>query len=166
MFSRKKRSQKLLSDVSNRPVVKNVVPLEIPPYYSLMSLEVKGSRDGVVAHALADDIYLLLMQKDYDNRSSLEYANFIQSFSSKLSEVNPVNKPKMTDEQLFQYVKSRHCQQPSEVKAWFDYLCGQYDIVKSELDAKREELLQQQREGQQSGEQQQETLVQGTSSAS
>lgn len=108
-----------------------VVPVNYPVYRSLCINEMKCSHTGETAYSYADDIQLLLMQKNYMANSPYDYSQFIASMSKNT--VKPVSKPKMTDKQLLSYIKSRHIQSPSELQSWLNYLSSRYDIVKSDV---------------------------------
>lgn len=108
-----------------------VVPVNYPTYRSLCINEIKCSHTGETAYSYADDIQLLLMQKNYMANSPYDYSQFIASMSKNT--VKPVSKPKMTDKQLLSYIKSRHIQSPSELQSWLNYLSSRYDIVKSDV---------------------------------
>lgn len=108
-----------------------VVPVNYPVYRSLCINEMTCSYTGETAYSYADDIQLLLMQKNYMANSPYDYSQFIASMSKNT--VKPVSKPKMTDKQLLSYIKSRHIQSPSELQSWLNYLSSRYDIVKSDV---------------------------------
>ena len=97
-----------------------VVPVNYPVYRSLCINEMTCSYTGETAYSYADDIQLLLMQKNYMANSPYDYSQFIASMSKNT--VKPVSKPKMTDKQLLSYIKSRHIQSPSELQSWLNYL--------------------------------------------
>lgn len=132
MFSRKK----LPSFVPNccaRPVLSLTVPIVTRTFDTLCIEKIKGSSTGEDIYATVDDVHLLLMQKDFESRYPLEYRNFVESMSqSSKSTLVKSKLPKMSDKQLLSYIKSRHIQQPSELRAWYNYLSSQYDL---ELDA-------------------------------
>lgn len=109
-------------------------PMTLRKYNDLRIHEFKGSSTGEIVHGYYDDVALLLMQKKYDKVNNLEYQSFMKDFSLNVSNVRKPVKPKMTDDQLFKYIKAKNCQSASEVSAWFDYISSQYDIVKSEYD--------------------------------
>lgn len=77
-----------------------------------------------------DDIYMLFNQ----NRLSR-----ILSPNDLVAYINSLDKsthtlPKMTDEQLFQFIKSRHIQSPAELLAWSQYLNDNYSEIISEIE--------------------------------
>lgn len=133
MFARKKRTIVPVSDCKFNPVVSVTVPIIMRSFDTMCHEVFKGSHTSEIVHAVVDDIHLLLMQKDFESRYPLEYRNFVESMSqSSKSTLVKSKLPKMSDNQLMSYIKSRHIQQPSELRAWYNYLSSQYDI---ELDA-------------------------------
>lgn len=133
MFARKKRTIVPISHSFAMPVLSQVVPITLRSFDTLCHEVFKGSHTCETIHACVDDIHLLLMQRDFEKRYPLEYRNFIESMSvASKSTLVKTKLPKMSDNQLMSYIKSRHIQQPSELRAWFNYLSSQYDI---ELDA-------------------------------
>lgn len=133
MFARKKRTIVPMSNCCAMPVLSQVVPITLRSFDTLCHEVFKGSHTCETIHACVDDIHLLLMQKDFEKRYPLEYRNFIESMSNvSKSTLVKTKLPKMSDKQLMSYIKSRHIQQPSELRAWFNYLSSQYDL---ELDA-------------------------------
>lgn len=133
MFARKKRTIVPISHSCAMPVLSQVVPITLRSFDTLCHEVFKGSHTCETIHACVDDIHLLLMQRDFEKRYPLEYRNFIESMSvASKSTLVKTKLPKMSDKQLMSYIKSRHIQQPSELRAWFNYLSSQYDL---ELDA-------------------------------
>lgn len=133
MFARRKRTIVPVSASKCCPVLSVTVPQALRTFDSLCVEELKGSSTGEKILASVDDVYLLLMQKDFEKRYPLEYKNFVQSMSEQSQSSLVKSKlPKMTDKQLMSFIKSRHIQQPSELRAWYNYLSSQYDL---QLDA-------------------------------
>lgn len=145
-----------------------VSPMQKSTLVSLRCRKSIGSSTGETFYGYADDIELLLMQRSFENINSLEYATFLKQVESNMSTYVAPNRPKMSDEQLMSFIKSRHIQSASELQSWMDYLTSRYDILKTETD---ERIRQQQPEQQQQQLQQQQMAsspdpgVQGTSSA-
>ena len=136
MFARKKRTTVPISDCVMRPVLSVTVPITLRSFDKMCHEVFKGSHTCEIIHATVDDIHLLLMQKDFESRYPLEYRNFVESMSlSSKSTLVKSKLPKMSDKQLMSYIKSRHIQQPSELRAWYNYLSTQYDL---QLDAYNE----------------------------
>lgn len=133
MFARRKRINVPVSVSNCCPVLSVVVPQTLRSFDSLCVEELKGSFTGEKILASVDDVYLLLMQKDFEKRYPLEYKNFVQLISEQSQSSLVKSKlPKMSDKQLMSFIKSRHVQQPSELRAWYNYLSSQYDL---QLDA-------------------------------
>lgn len=68
-----------------------------------------------------NDIALILNQKRLDKMTLsgfAEYLNDAQRMDDPLRQI----RSQLKDEQLFQFVKSRFVQSPSELKAWYGYL--------------------------------------------
>lgn len=145
-----------------------VSPMQKANLVSLRCRKSVGSSTGETFYSYADDIELLLMQRSFDNINSLEYATFLKQVESNMSTYVAPNRPKMSDDQLMSFIKSRHIQSASELQSWMDYLTSRYDILKTETD---ERIRQQQQQQQQQQEQQQQLAsstdqgVQGTPSA-
>lgn len=135
-------------------------PMEIKKYNDLRVHEMCGTHTGEKLYGFADDVYLLLMQKNYDKINNLEYQSFLKDLSLSVGTVTSKTKPKMSDDQLFSYIKSRHVQSASELSSWFDYLSGQYDLTKENYDNTIKRL----REEREQQQQQSQTVVQGTAS--
>lgn len=138
MFSRKKLPP-FVSHCCARPVLPLTVPIVPRSFDTLCCEKIKGSSTGEVIYASVNDVHLLLMQKDLESRYPLEYKNFVESIAgqSKPSTLVRSKLPKMSDKQLMSYIKSRHVQQPSELRGWYDFLSSQYQI---ELDAYKKAL--------------------------
>lgn len=133
MFARRKRIYVPVSASRCCPVLSVTVPQTLRSFDSLCVEEFKGSSTGEKIFASVDDVYLLLMQKDFEKRYPLEFKNFVQSMSDQSQSSLVKSKlPKMSDKQLMSFIKSRHVQQPSELRAWYNYLSSQYDL---QLDA-------------------------------
>lgn len=131
------------SYIASNPVVvplNLIVPVEVRKYNSMTVHEFVGTHTGERVLGHADDVYLLLMQKNYDKINNLEYQSFLKDFSLSASTVKSVNKPKMSDNQLISYIKSRHIQSASELQSWMSYLCGKYDIEKSKYENELSEV--------------------------
>ena len=136
MFARNKRTTVPFSNCVCSPVLSVTVPITIRSFDTMCHEYFKGSHTAEIIHAVVDDIHLLLMQKDFEARYPLEYRNFVESMSvASRSTLVKSKLPKMSDKQLMSYIKSRHIQQPSELRAWYNYLSSQYDI---QLDAYNE----------------------------
>lgn len=129
MFSRKK-----LPPFESNCVALPVLPLTVPIVHRSFDVlcceKIKGSSTGEVIYAPVNDVHLLLMQKDFESRYPLEYKNFVESIAgqSKSSTLIRSKLPNISDKQLMSYIKSRHVQQPSELRAWFNFLSSQYNI--------------------------------------
>lgn len=140
MFCRNKRTQLVCSNSSCNPVSCTVIPQSLRSFDAMCVEEIKGSSTGEKILASVDDIYLLLMQKDFQRRYPLEYRNFVQSMITNQPNIVKSKLPKLSDKQLMSYIKSRHLQHPSELVSWFDYLSNQYDLQSTELKNLHEEF--------------------------
>lgn len=113
-----------------------VAPLQVSRLINLRCRKSFGSHTGEFIYGYADDIELLLMQKGFENLNSIEYSSFLKEIESNITSYSAPMRPKMSDEQLMKYIKSRHVQSSSELQSWFNYLNSQYDInLKSLRDA-------------------------------
>ena len=122
------------------PSPRLVVPVEIKHYNDLRCHVVHGDKDGVDALGYADDIHLLLMQKNFEKVNSMEYRNWLKEFTMNQSTLKQSSKPKMSDDQLLSFIKSRHCQSASEVSSWMTYLSKQFELVKDTADKAKSQL--------------------------
>lgn len=154
-----------LSDCKSCPATSVTVAVQPPIAGNLCYMEFFGSSTGEKITSPIDDIALLLMQRSFEKINSPEYQNFLKNVLTQLDNVKQVSKPKMDDNQLLSFIKSRHIQSASELQSWMSYLSSQYELLKSDFDGKFEELKQQQQQQQQQQEPQQSALVQGASSA-
>lgn len=82
--------------------------------------------NGVETIVLTSDIYMLFNQQRLDRMSKDRLLSYFENLS--------VNEPKMrelrfklSDDQLFSFVKSRFIQSPSELMAWSQYLMSSQD---------------------------------------
>lgn len=127
----KKLSVVPVSEVNKKLDFSCCEPIQYNTVRDLYINEFKGSSTGEDIYSFADDIQLLLMQKNFDKLNDLRYHNFLRDMSLSGSlNVRKVEKPKMTDKQLMSYVKSRHIQSASELCVWMNYLNSRYEIVK------------------------------------
>lgn len=113
---------------SIRPFMGCMCPFQVSRLVNLRCRKMLGSSTGETIYGYADDIELLLMQRGFDNINSLEYSAFLKDIESNMASYSAPTRPKMTDEQLMSYIKSRHIQSASELSSWFNYLNSQYDI--------------------------------------
>lgn len=89
--------------------------------------------DGAEYTVLHDDIYMLFNQQRLSKiLSPIELSNYIESLNNR--SLNSL-KSNFTDEQLFQFIKSRHIQSPSELLAWSQYLADNYEEVVNEINS-------------------------------
>lgn len=146
----KRRIKKQSSEPCCTSFLGCVSPMQKATLVNLRCRITKGSSTGETIYGYADDIELLLLQRSFENINSLEYATFLKQVESNMSTYVAPNRPKMTDEQLMSYIKSRHIQSASELQSWMDYLTSRYDILKTETN---ERVRQQQQEQQQQQQQ-------------
>lgn len=117
-----------------------VVPVEIKQYNDLRCHVIHGDKDGIDALGYADDVHLLLMQKNFEKVNSLDFRSWLKEFTLNQSSIKSTPRPKMSDDQLLSFIKSRHCQSASEVSSWMSYLGRQFDLVKDTADKAKTQL--------------------------
>ena len=77
--------------------------------------------NGEIAYHVCSDVNLLLQQNEFLSRHP-ECAEQLAQLSSFKSSPADALKKTLPDSQLMKYIKSRHIQTPSELKAWGEYL--------------------------------------------
>lgn len=131
------RDKKLERDNSCMMTMTKVfVPSVVEELYRVET-ECVHSSDKAVHHT--NDIALILNQQRLDRMTLAgfsEYLNQTQQTDDALSAI----RSKLTDKQLFDFVKSRYVQSPCELKAWYSYLQGQEQSL---IDAHNVSVLQQ-----------------------
>lgn len=80
-----------------------------------------------------DDVYMLFNQRRLDKLTLAAFTEYVNSLPSSGSDVLKSVRSKMSDSQLFDFVKSRYIQTASELRAWCNYLSAEFD--KSNLEA-------------------------------
>lgn len=120
-----------------RPIVKRLFsvgvmrqPSPLDDLYIERSKSIIKGHDDVVK--FASDIHLLCNQKRLDKMSEKALVDYLNSYTQYNDQLKDM-KSRLTDKQLAQFVKSRYIQSISELTAWSDYVCTQYDNKNSEF---------------------------------
>lgn len=81
---------------------------------------------------IIDDVHMLFNQKRLDSLTLRSFTDYINSQASNNSTLSSLRK-KMTDSQLYSFVKSRYIQSISELQSWALYLDSCAESLKGEL---------------------------------
>ena len=114
--------------VDDRLVVKADSPLS-----QFVHQEVTNE-DGSKSISVVNDVYFMLNQ-DRLNRIS---PTTLQNWLDGLKTSSPTTAGKFTDDQLFDFIKSRHIQSQSELLMWSDYLNHEYEQIQSKKKSAKE----------------------------
>lgn len=109
---------------------KNCV-LRTPSLVDAFTEEVYEDETGNECIRYHDDIYMLFNQQ---RLAKIMNPADLVAYINSLSKSTTQNMPKMTDEQLFQFIKSRHIQSASELLAWSQYLNDNYSDIIAEIE--------------------------------
>lgn len=93
--------------------------------------------DGNKGYRIISDISLIFDQKRLNSLSSDSVRAWLNTLQGGTSEPALSG---LSDQQLMQYVKSRHIQSPSDLKAWSDYLISQGSDLHADADSLMSEL--------------------------
>lgn len=120
-----------------RPITKRLFAIGVMRQESpLDDLYIEKSCSVVKGHdeciKFVSDIHMLCNQKRLDRMSQEALVDYLNSYSPYNDQLKDI-KARLTDTQLTQFVKSRYIQSISELTAWSDYICSQYDTKSSEL---------------------------------
>ncbi len=95
--------------------------------------------DGSKSTSVVNDVYFMLNQDRLNKISPSTLQNWLDGLKS----TSPTVAGKYTDDQLFDFIKSRHIQSQSELLMWSNYLNHQYDKIqeskKQETETKTDE---------------------------
>lgn len=98
-------------------------------YIEKSSSIIKGQDECI---KFVSDIHMLCNQKRLDRMSQEALVDYLNSYAPYNDQLKDM-KARLTDAQLAQFVKSRYIQSISELTAWSDYICSQYENKSSEL---------------------------------
>lgn len=111
------------------------------PIDQLRFVRCKGVGNSSDSFKYISDIQLLLNSERIQNILGEDgYRAWINSLSPKKSPYEP---GKFSDDQLFQNIKSRYVQAPSEMRAWMDELLSQGQDLEKSVNALKELKRQQ-----------------------
>lgn len=114
--------------VDDRLVVKVDSPLSQFVHQELTN------EDGSKSISVVNDVYFMLNQ-DRLNRIS---PTTLQNWLDGLKTASPTTAGKFTDDQLFDFIKSRHIQSQSELLMWSDYLTHEYKQIQDKKKSEKE----------------------------
>ena len=115
--------EKINEFISN-PASESRVCVEYSPVNELL-VDSTVDVDGVTSYCVKNDVYLIFNQRRLDKLGVDTARKYLDNVSRNLS--TPLKQmPKMSDEQLFSYIKSRNIQSPSELLSWSKYLDDEY----------------------------------------
>lgn len=118
----------------------DVANIFVPPIYSPMLYE---EYDGTNSVQCLNDVYLLFNQERLlKNVGSDTYKEIIDSFKNNIHNDESELRRSISEDQLFEFVKSRHYQSPSELKAWTQYLSNNFEYEYEKYMKKRSEELE------------------------
>lgn len=106
---------------------KDVAVLYVPPVYESMLISELSSE---TSHCIqfVNDVYLLFNQERLRNSvGSDTYNEIMETFKSHVTNDDREFRKNITDDQLMEFVKSRHFQSPSELKTWTHYLSQNFE---------------------------------------
>lgn len=130
------KRKRQLSDFDSKYILNpnNVsTPRQISPIDQFDTLSISdpnNPNDTVVKYV--DDIYMLF---NADRLSRVLSPSDLSAYITYLKPSERAGFDKLTDEQLIQFIKSRHIQTPSELLTWSEYLLENYESVISELNS-------------------------------
>ena len=118
----------------------DVANIFVPPVYSTMLHE---EYEGTESIQFLSDVYLLFNQERLlKNVGSDTYKEIIDSFKNNIHNDESELRRSISEDQLFEFVKSRHYQSPSELKAWTHYLSNNFEYEYEKYMKKRTEELE------------------------
>ena len=102
--------------------------VEPSPLHDFMFQEIECN--GNKSIRVTSDIYMLFNQQRLDKLTRAQLVEYFDGLSVSEPKMSDLRK-KMTDDQLFSFVKSRFIQTPSELIAWSQYLMSSQDAMLS-----------------------------------
>lgn len=116
---------------------KDTAVLYVPPVYEFMLVS-ELTTDNSTCTQFVNDVYLLFNQERLRNSVGSDTFNqIIDSFKSHISNDDREFRKNISDEQLSEFVKSRHYQSPNELKTWTHYLSENFDYEYNKYMSKR-----------------------------
>lgn len=100
--------------------------VEPSPLHDFMFQEIESN--GKKSIRITSDIYMLFNQKRLDKLTRAQLVEYFNNLSVSEPKMSDLRK-KMTDDQLYSFVKSRFIQTPSELMAWSQYLMSSQDAM-------------------------------------
>lgn len=128
-----------------RAIDSSTAVLFVPPVYNDLLIDIQETEDGEIATEFHNDVYLLF------NQTRLNETLGNDSFKAVMDEfVQNVKRTAnselfehVSDEQLFNFIKSRHYQSPSELRTWCDYLSKNFDMEYDKYMSYRQKMAEQ-----------------------
>ena len=116
---------------------KDVAVLYVPPVYESMLIS-ELPTDNSTCTQFVNDVFLLFNQDRLRNTVGSDTFNqIIENFKSHITNDEREFRKNISDEQLSEFVKSRHFQSPSELKTWTHYLSENFDYEYDKYMSKR-----------------------------
>lgn len=116
------------SETRDKPIIEGLNVIEI------------SSGSTVRGYKIVSDISLIFDQKRLESLSSDSIRSWLNTLQGGTSEPALSG---LTDNQLMMFIKSRHIQSPSDLKAWSDYLISVGSDLHADADALLNEIEEQ-----------------------
>lgn len=96
-----------------------------------LQYECTENADGVKEYMVFSDVSLLFNQKRLENLGVDTARDWLNGVQNRLSQ--PLKEaPNLTDDELMNFVKSKHIQSPSELLSWSKYLDAEVAAIKQQ----------------------------------